>query len=234
MYHTESPRYFADPLKNIFVSFIISDRLFAQFKDRHPDERQKQYEACGRPGTKADAEELGFRFELADWAYILDKDALAANLTEHGYKLLRHDITALPGYLGHYIALHSGSKKCVIGVKGTSNLEDMLTDCCGLGVEETLQDGTKIYCHEGIYISAKRLADDIEEFVRDLILPAGYHLELVGHSVSFLLTKERSNDSFALALMMMNTWRHDWSNGFHFVSSFGPLSWVPAVRLYWP
>ena len=32
----------------------------------------------------------------------------------------------------------------------------------------------------------------------------------------------------------MNPWRHGWSNGFHSVFAFGSLSWVPAVRLYWP
>lgn len=70
----------------------------------------------------------------------------------------------------------------VIGVKGTSTFEDMLTDACGLAASYTLdapfvkKGGTEIRCHEGILISSLRMADDLQAFVEELILPSGYEI----------------------------------------------------------
>lgn len=39
-----------------------------------------------------------------------------------------------PGYVGHYIAICDQTQTMVIGIKGTSTLEDLLMDCCGRAV----------------------------------------------------------------------------------------------------
>lgn len=78
----------------------------------------------------------------------------------------------------------------IIGIKGTSNFEDMLTDCCGNAVQHEFKDGPfvvggreEISCHEGILLSSKRLADDLQTFVENVLLPAGYKIKVVGHSL---------------------------------------------------
>ena len=103
---------------------------------------------------------LPLLLDMADWAYDEDPSGkpLKQLLKEQNYTLVKHDKTPLPGYLGHYVAIptqqqqpyqeqepHKGQqerqkqrkeqKRAVIGVKGTSGLEDFMTDLCGASVE---------------------------------------------------------------------------------------------------
>lgn len=86
----------------------------------------------------------------------------------------------------------SSSKKekvAVIGIKGTSNLEDFLTDMCANSEEYTLdhpfyEGGSKtLRCHEGVYISSQRLVKDLLPLIQNLLLPSGYKIVVVGHSL---------------------------------------------------
>ena len=122
---------------------------------------------------------------LPDLAYDEHKDgSLEVVLNSMGYNLIKHDKTAVPGYLGHYIALSSKEKVAVIGVKGTSNVEDFFTDVCAAAVQYNLpNDGGSLTCHEGIYISSERLHKQILPTVRDLLIPSGYKIVVVGHSL---------------------------------------------------
>ena len=110
-------------------------------------------------------------------------------MAEHGFSLLGHDKTALPGYVSHYVAISKARKTVLIGVKGTSGFEDMLTGCCGLAVTHDLpgpyvQGGSStIRCHEGILLSAQRLAAKLEVAVEELFLPTGYKILVTGHSL---------------------------------------------------
>ena len=124
-------------------------------------------------------------FELADLAYDEHKDGpLEKILNNMGYNLIKHDKTAVPGYLGHYIALSSKEKVAVIGVKGTSTVEDFCTDVCASAVQYDLpNEGGSLTCHEGIYISSERLYKQILPTVRDLLIPSGYKIVIVGHSL---------------------------------------------------
>ncbi|KAL7571792.1 hypothetical protein ACA910_002879 [Epithemia clementina (nom. ined.)] len=115
----------------------------------------------GEPATAEDVKNLDHYFDLADWAYIESRQELQQNLKEcfldrktkkptnyvdddnineaaEGFCLLRHDTTALPDYVGHYIAIDSAQKLAVFGIKGTSKFADFLTDLCGLSVKATL------------------------------------------------------------------------------------------------
>lgn len=149
-------------------------------------------------------------FELADLAY--NEHASGEDLKEvlkgMGYDLIKHDTTTpVPGYLGHYVAISnddggnsvkegsssSSSKKkekiAVIGIKGTSTLEDLLTDMCANSVEYTLDHpfyeggSNTLRCHEGVYISSQRLVTDLLPLVKNLLLPSGYKIVIVGHSL---------------------------------------------------
>ena len=154
-------------------------------------------------------------FELADLAYNehVSGEDLTVVLKGMGYDLIKHDTTTpVPGYLGHYVAIsgddddgsvvaedNSSSssllkkkekeKIAVIGIKGTSTLEDLLTDMCANSVEYTLdhpfyEGGSKtLRCHEGVYISSQRLVADLLPLVKNLLIPSGYKIVVVGHSL---------------------------------------------------
>eukprot|EP00986_Skeletonema_menzelii_P019207 scaffold27151_cov171-Skeletonema_menzelii.AAC.1 len=158
-------------------------------------------------------------FELADLAYNehVSGEDLKVVLKGMGYDLIKHDTTnPVPGYLGHYVAIgnddddgssleedNSSSspspkkkkkkkkkeKIAVIGIKGTSTLEDLLTDMCANSVEYTLDHpfyeggSNTLRCHEGVYISSQRLLTDLLPLIQNLLLPSGYKIVIVGHSL---------------------------------------------------
>lgn len=109
------------------------------------------------------------------------------------FHLIKHDTTTvLPGYLGHYVALHKQKqdKIALIGIKGTSSLGDLITDMCGAATEMQLDHGsfvpngpTTTRAHEGSLLSTQRLANDSQPLVEQLLVPQGYQIVLVGHSL---------------------------------------------------
>jgi len=236
-----------------FDSFWALLQLTQQFKDQRSPIRGQLYQndPNSRVASRQELQHLGQLMEYADWAY--DEDAsgksLKELLNEEGWSLLKHDTTAVPGYLGHYVAIparsivdkdddlkegnnnnnneddttpsmmplvkNSNQKIALIGVKGTSGLEDLITDMCGASVSlsldrpyywvvgndnnsnnsannsthhstessSTTTTATTLRAHEGILIAARRLANDLQPFVQNLLLPQGYKIVLVGHSL---------------------------------------------------
>jgi len=155
-------------------SMMALIQLMKQLLERRDDDRNAYYAQSGRAGVAADLEGLEEGCDLANAAYETSTAVLKENLKHYGYHLLRHDTKVLPGALGHYIAMSKATKTVLVGVRGTSSLEEVLTDCCASSVQKVLGDGTSITCHEGIYISSKALADDLEAFVEELVIPSGY------------------------------------------------------------
>jgi hypothetical protein len=186
--------------------------------------------------------------DFAVWAYDEDTELLRSKLEDMDYYLLRHRVISgqmPPGYVGHYMAICPEKRVLVIGVKGTSSVEDMLTDCCGQAVafeldagacpfpeghevsnedivmQQQLQlehqqrdgsgsgdtdtdmgttddydgsssievcrhNGLVIRCHEGVLISARRLADEIMPLLVEqepILQNGGYKIVICGHSL---------------------------------------------------
>ena len=89
--------------------------------------------------------ELQESLHFAAWAYYEDTAKLEAKLEEIDFVLLEHTMEVsmmsvspsserLPGTVDYYVALSTKRKQLVVGVKGTSTLEELLTDCCGKAV----------------------------------------------------------------------------------------------------
>lgn len=163
---------------NIETSMLVLLRLARQIKAHRPDLRDAEYQS---KETTEITEYHQRMFEFADAAYdeLPDEQALRDFLDEtYGYELLRHDMENVPGAVAHYIAVNRKTKDAIIGVKGTSSLEDVLTDCCGVGVD---YEGMR--CHDGILTASKKLAADLETVLVDLLIPRGYSVTLTGHSL---------------------------------------------------
>lgn len=214
----------ASPVPHLQAAILAYVQLSAQLKLVAPDARDVLYHSSGRPCAKQDLEGLKDALDYATWAYYVDdKERLQAYLEEVDFFLLRNHLPTRPGYVGHYAALSPEKKVLLIGIKGTSSLEDLLTDCCGRAVpydsgvgddvarvevraavpeqvsalEESVEvasgheriwveEGDKdhhIRCHEGILVATKRLADEVQSTVEDLVVGGGYKLVLVGHSL---------------------------------------------------
>jgi hypothetical protein len=204
-------------------------------KDKSDQEKEDEDEA-----VDVDWLVLQQALDFAVWAYDEDTCLLQSKLEEIDYYLLQHKVVAPnmpPGYVGHYIAISPQAKVMVIGIKGTSTLEDMLTDCCGQAVafeldagscpfpqghsvsnedilcvqggvsgndndnnenngnsssvEVCLHNGLVIRCHEGILISARRLAKEVMPllmehehlFQSSSSEGGGYKIVIAGHSL---------------------------------------------------
>lgn len=178
---------------NARSAFFALMKLNTQIREQRGQDRDERYLLAGEVVDDPNEvlQGLDETFEFADLAYNeLDDDKTIKDvLQEQGFALLRHDVTALPGSVQHYVALSKERKQILIGVKGTSSFEDMLTDLCGQAVEHELEgpfvkDGpTKIRCHEGVIEAATRLADDLSPLVEQLIFPSGYEIVITGHSL---------------------------------------------------
>ena len=178
---------------NLQFAFLALLQLVRQLKSRRAKARDDLYAACGPELTAEQLQPLQMGLEYADWAYDEDPSGkpLKELLDEQGYALLKHDKTAVPGALGHYVAISRDpkNKTALIGVKGTSNFEDLLVDMCGAAVPYELdapfvKDGmTSFRAHDGILLSSKKLADDLQPLIENLLLPRGYKIQVVGHSL---------------------------------------------------
>lgn len=84
---------------------------------------------------------------FATWAYYDDEEILSDKLSNEDFELLQHSRATLPGHVAYYMAVSSISKKqLVVGLRGTSSLEDIVTDCCGRPVP--INDRAYYYDHD--------------------------------------------------------------------------------------
>lgn len=176
------------------TSFLTLLRLSAQMKVQDPYERDMVYEDSGSLLTaeeRAQFTDIEETFELADIAYneLPFDQKLRDVLASRNHTLVRHEPLSLPGSAAHYVAMSNDQKVIVIGVKGTSNFEDFLTDACGNVVNHTLPapfikgGPVEIRCHEGVFLAASRLFSDLERLVEELFIPTGYKIVVTGHSL---------------------------------------------------
>jgi pimeloyl-ACP methyl ester carboxylesterase len=179
--------------ENSQPAFLALLKLNSQLRQEFGENRDARYDSAGEvvQDPKEVMEGLDEAFEFADWAYdeLPDEKTLKEAFEELGFYLLRHDKIALPGSVSHYVAISKERKLAVIGVKGTSTFEDLLTDMCGQAVSHELEGPfvpggpTEIRCHEGVILASRRLADDLTTLLEEFILPRGYSVLLTGHSL---------------------------------------------------
>lgn len=149
---------FSEPVPYLHASILAYVQLAAQLHKLYPEDRNQRYcnsgesiSASARVGygdrcdwNEQDAEHLDTSISLkkeyldyAIWAYESDTKLLQEFLGEE-FSILQHNTlvsgVVRPGYVGHYMAVSDKKKLVVIGIRGTSTLEDLLTDCCGRAI----------------------------------------------------------------------------------------------------
>jgi len=78
-----------------------------------------------------------------------------------------------PGRVGYFVAVSHSQQTLLIGIKGTSTLEELLTDCCGRAVRVDLEHDPHGYCQshpedtEDATDSIEAAVDDVEKDVLD-------------------------------------------------------------------
>ena len=197
-----------EQLQSPLEGFALQGALLATLhvmdkKGDAADEWNSYFSSAGDPYPLKDANELLDGLHLSDWAYLSETAELRRYLQGLNFTLVRHVQTDEPGRVGHYVAMDPIEKIAFIVVKGTSELNDMITDACGVPVRYNLttqySEGSpsNISCHEGVLTASLDLADDVQPLVEELFVPAGYRIRLIGHSLGAV----RSNyDTFRIQL----------------------------------
>lgn len=203
------------------ATFLCYLQLALQLRRKYPQLRNHLYQNSdlncphevdsGTDQSQPDWPSIREALDWSVWAYDEDTEELRGKLEATELYLMNHGVTAElpPGFVGHFTALNPERKLLLIGVKGTSSLEDLLTDCCGKStpftVKENMPDasphqtadvdvdhgeavevqylnGNRVYCHEGILIAAKRLVSEVLPVVKQL-MNSNYRIVICGHSL---------------------------------------------------
>lgn len=109
-----------------------------------PKTRNYQYQNAGRSVPLAEIQSPEFQepLQFATWAYHSDTERLTDILkTYQDFELLAHDQVNRPGNVAHFCALSKKRKQVYVGIRGTSSLEDIMTDCCGHAVPLEQEEG---------------------------------------------------------------------------------------------
>jgi len=113
------------------------------------------YEFCQHPSSSPQVlETLQDALKYATWAYYENSIILEDVLAEQDLQLLEHSSqeSSRPGHVAYFVAVSSTRRKqLIVGVRGTTTLEDIVTDCCGrqsfLMIDRTIT--TMIKDHDG-------------------------------------------------------------------------------------
>jgi hypothetical protein len=152
------------PVPHLWAALLIYCQLCSQLgDDATPCDEEKAKGASAKNGTASsgpngavDFVQLKEMLNLATWAYYLDNETwLREQLGTANYGLKKVFIPTRPGSVGFYLAESEDTKTLLIGIKGTSSLEEILTDACGQSVPYQTD-----YMHNRIEVRAAR-ADSI-------------------------------------------------------------------------
>jgi len=100
-------------------------------------------------------------------------------LSRKGFTLVYFDEKTEYEVAAHYLSFNVEEKICLIGIKGTSTMNDVLTDI----LCKTTPFIPGKYAHDGIKNAARRIVHRIHPFLESLFLPLGYRVVLTGHSL---------------------------------------------------
>mmetsp|Transcript_14202 Transcript_14202/g.34741 ORF Transcript_14202/g.34741 Transcript_14202/m.34741 type:complete len:557 (+) Transcript_14202:127-1797(+) len=140
-------------------------------------------EAIQRGAGNVPAEKLR---EMAKWNKLASiaycpKDELLEGLLELGYTPLVLEHQGKVEQPAYYLAYKSASKELVIGVRGTLEMDDVLTDILGTPIEVPLGKAASMKVHAGIAAASEFLVERTSAIVSDFF--KGYSITIVGHSL---------------------------------------------------
>eukprot|EP00947_MAST-08B_sp_MAST-8B-sp1_P001582 g1582.t1 len=141
-----------------------------------------------RPVSAKELDDLDFWLPLACAAYE-ETPTLERELEKKDLTLLYQDETTLgTDRTSHFLAYNSERKIVVVGVRGTANIDDALTDCvCRSIPSDALSaakgKGEKVFMMEGIGEAALYLKGRLGPILRDAATSAQYEIVVTGHSL---------------------------------------------------
>ena len=134
--------------------------------------RDYLYRSSGKeiPLTRLRTDEYKDALDFATWAYYDDTELLKQKFSQTtDYTIIKHSISSRPGTVAYYLAIDPEAKHLLVGVRGTSSLEDVLTDFCGRAVPlDALEDDTiriEVHAARAHCILENHEGDDVMEII---------------------------------------------------------------------
>ena len=147
-----SDKLVSTPVPFLHAAILAYIQLATHLHKLHPDDRDVWYASCGAVASTTNFEntyedDSGFEFhdqvkidKCLDYA-TLSYESDTTNISEFlgsDFIVVQHNTLikdiVRPGNVGHYMAISKKMKLIVVGIRGTSSFEDLLTDCCGQAV----------------------------------------------------------------------------------------------------
>mmetsp|Transcript_21165 Transcript_21165/g.42411 ORF Transcript_21165/g.42411 Transcript_21165/m.42411 type:complete len:513 (-) Transcript_21165:668-2206(-) len=125
----------------LHATFLAYIQLSCQIKLSQPKLQEQMtrnylYKSSGKPFSmrRLQSPEFQDALNFATWAYHDDSQVIQEKIHKHGYTLLNHHLPLRPGNVAYFLAVSHEKKRLLVGIRGTSSLEDILTDCCSRAV----------------------------------------------------------------------------------------------------
>jgi hypothetical protein len=126
------------PVPCLYASVLAYVQLSAQLKRIAPAVRDERYRSAGlahSPETSGvPLKEIQETLDLAILAYYVENETFLRSNLDPSYEILHRSVATKPGSVSHFMAASCEEKVLLIGIKGTSSLEDLFTDTCGRSV----------------------------------------------------------------------------------------------------
>ena len=87
------------------------------------------------------------------------------------------------GRTSHYVAVDHAAKRVIVAIKGTSDLNDALTDAVCRPLPLFWVVSKAAVGHEAMAIAAHMLKDRLGFLLKELFEPRGYEVVVTGHSL---------------------------------------------------
>lgn len=156
-------------------------------------------EECVKDGCKPltsaeEARQLASYVYHAQLVYESNTDVIRHRLTIRGMMLIQHNKEINTGRVANYFAIDPRQKIAVLAIKGTSTLEDAITDIIAATgplhiVGQKILNAVwvagslRASAHEGFRLAAYGVLHQVEPLILHFLQPLGYQLILCGHSL---------------------------------------------------
>eukprot|EP00947_MAST-08B_sp_MAST-8B-sp1_P001670 g1670.t1 len=140
--------------------------------------------AGGTPVTQARHDELLRMIGFADMAY--EPDTLRERLDRVGFTLISSHAHSEPEKPAHFLAFESGTKTAILGIRGTSTIEDAVTDLVHVPVPFAYKGAPvagDMKVHDGLGAAAAWVVERHATVLKELLSANGYKVVVVGHSL---------------------------------------------------
>ena len=192
-----SAKLVSNPVPFLHAAILAYIQLAAHLHKLYPHDRDIWYKNCGTAAsashfenTNQDNSDFEFHEQInlsscldyATLSYESDTTKISEFLGSN-FEVIQHNTlikdVVRPGNVGHYLAVSKKMKLIVVGIRGTSSFEELLTDCCGQAVSYNGRDDYASENYDDMFHSREEVRAAIPN---ELLTSQDGHVEVIsGH-----------------------------------------------------